>query len=116
MGSWVIPYASGESRSLSTNKSTLGIYRSGLRRPNAVERISGILQSLAVLVDMRGLEPAAPRFASRRKFDLSRCLGCVYPFEGTFGESKCRSLAVLRVARDATANARSLVTFSLLNS
>jgi hypothetical protein len=33
------------------------------------------------LVDVAGLEPAAACLQSKRKFNLSRCFGCAYPFE-----------------------------------
>jgi len=33
------------------------------------------------LVDVRGFEPLTPCLQSKRKFNLSRCVGCVYQFE-----------------------------------
>ena len=33
------------------------------------------------LVDVAGLEPAAPCLQSRRKFNLSRCFGCAYQLQ-----------------------------------
>src|SRR5258708_4509499 len=34
------------------------------------------------LVDVAGIEPATPCLQSKRKFNLSRCFGCAYQFEG----------------------------------
>src|SRR5437879_7639751 len=39
------------------------------------------LQSENKLVDVRGFEPLTPCLQSKRKFNLSRCVGCVYQFE-----------------------------------
>ena len=39
------------------------------------------LQSENKLVDVRGFEPLTPCLQCKRKFNLSRCVGCVYQFE-----------------------------------
>ena len=33
-------------------------------------------------MDVAGIEPATPCLQSKRKFNLSRCFGCAYQFEG----------------------------------